>query len=87
MPAGKGMGFIPDNALCGNCERSGSPSIRKYLGEDKIMIVSLSREERLQDFPFKGKAASCLVLPLHMFTRSDFQELQIFLISYQGPIV
>lgn len=79
MPAGKGKGFIPDNALCRNCQRSGSPSIRKYLGEDKIMIVSLSA--------FKGKAASYLVLPLHMFTRSNFQEPQIFLISYQGAIV
>lgn len=43
------------------------------------MIVSLSA--------FKGKAASYLVLPLHMFTRSNFQEPQIFLISYQGEIV
>lgn len=79
VPAGKGKGFIPGNVLCRDCQRSGSPSIRKYLDQNKIMIVTLPA--------FKRKAASCLVLLSHIFTRSSFQEQQIFQISYQVAIV
>lgn len=68
MSAGKGKGFSPDNVLCRNCQRSGSPSIWKYLDQDKIMAVGLSA--------LKGKAASYLTLALQMFTRTNFQELK-----------